>query len=455
MTDFEPGRLPAWLLGAVLLCVAGSGAAQALRPSAELQRSAPSPGVSRTVDFIVSLVNSEPVTNFDVRQRLLRVEQQLAMQGKAMPPREELVPQVLEALVVERAQLQQARELGLRVDDASLLQAEQTIAAQNQLDLDAFRKRVVAEGLDLSRLRTELGNQILLQRLREREIDARVRVSEADIDLFIQERKNGNPETLELNLGHVLILVPEDAGPERVKVLQARAQGVADRLRAGADFAQQAREFSQAPEAASGGQMGLRPVNRLPELFVEATRSLPSGGIAGPLRSAAGFHVLKVMERRLAALPGLSVTQSRARHILLRPGPQLSQAQAEARLQGYRQQILSGQADFERLAREHSQDGSARQGGDLGWVGPGQFVPEFEQVMNALHPGELSQPLASRFGVHLIRLEARREAELSEREQRELARDLVREQKSGDALKAWAEEVRGRAFVEQREAPQL
>lgn len=438
------------------LGVSSLAQAQALRPSAQLQRpataAAPATG---TVDYIVVLVNSEPVTNFDVRQRLLRVEQQLASQGQSLPPREQLLPQVLEQLVVERAQLQQASELGMRVDEATLLQAEQAIAAQNQLDLEAFRRRVVSEGMDLNRLRNELRNQVLLQRLREREVESRVRVSEADIDSFIRERQSANPEAMEINLGHVLIQVPEGASAARVSELQARAQGVADRLRAGADFAEQAREHSESPEAASGGQMGLRSVGRLPELFVEATRSLPTGGIAGPLRSAAGFHVLKVIERRQSAAPDFSVTQSRARHILLRPGPQLNQADAVARLAQFRQQIASGQANFETLARQHSQDGSAREGGDLGWVSPGQFVPEFEQAMNALRPGEMSQPLVSRFGVHLIRLDEQRQVTLSEREQRDLARDLVREQKSEEALKAWSEDVRGRAFVEQREAPQL
>lgn len=450
------GGLSMGLVVGLLLGAWSSVGAQALRPSAQLQRSAAAatPATS-TVDYIVVLVNSEPVTNFDVRQRLLRVEQQLASQGQSLPPREELLPQVLEQLVVERAQLQQAGELGLRVDEATLLQAEQAIAAQNQLDVEAFRRRVVSEGMDLNRLRSELRNQVLLQRLREREVEARVRVSEADIDNFIRERKSASPEALEVNLGHVLIQVPEGANPARVIELQARAQGVADRLRAGADFAVQAREFSESPEAASGGQMGLRSVGRLPELFVDATRSLPTGGIAGPVRSAAGFHVLKVIERRQSGASDLSVTQSRARHILLRPGPQLSQADAVARLTQYRQQIASGQANFETLARQHSQDGSAREGGDLGWVSPGQFVPEFEQAMNALRPGEMSQPLVSRFGVHLIRLDERRQAALSEREQRDLARDMVREQKSEDALKAWTEDVRGRAFVEQREAPQL
>jgi peptidyl-prolyl cis-trans isomerase SurA len=438
----------------MLLTAVPMAQAQGLRPATEMQRPA-AQGTTRTVDFIVALVNSEPVTNFEVRQRLLRLEQQASAQGKALPPRDELVKQVLEQLVVERALLQQATEQGVRVDEAALAQSEQALAAQNQLSVEEFRRRVASEGLDPNKVRSELRSQLLLQRLREREVNARVSVSEADIDAFIRERQNASTEALEINLGHVLIQVPDNAGEDRVRALQTTAQGVAQRLRSGADLAAQAKEFSQGTEAATGGLMGMRPIARLPELFVQATRNLPVGGVAGPLRSAAGFHVLKVVERRQAPLPELSVTQSRARHILLRSSAQLSQEQAIARLAGYRQQIASGQATLEDLARQHSQDGSARQGGDLGWVSPGQFVPEFEQVMNALRPGEMSQPLVSRFGVHLIRLEERRQAELSEREQREIARDLVREEKADDAVNAWTDEVRSRAFVEYRDAPQL
>ena len=457
MTDRPAIRrsgLRALMLSTVLVAASGVASAQALRPSAELQPRAPAPA-TRTVDYIVALVNSEPVTNFEVRQRLLRVEQQFSAQGRALPPREELARQVLEQLIVERALLQQATDMGMRVDEATLAQAEQSLAAQNQLSVEAFRRRASAEGMDLNRLRNELRNQVMLQRLRDREVETRVRVTEADIDRYLAERQAERPQGAEINLGHVLIQVPEGASAERVRELQARAQGVADRLRGGADLAAQAREFSEAPEAASGGQLGLRPVARLPDLFVQATRNLPVGGVAGPLRSAAGFHVLQVVDKRLATLPEFSVVQSRARHILLRPGAQLSQDEAVARLNTFRQQVVAGQARFEDLARQHSQDGSARQGGDLGWVSPGQFVPEFEQVMNALRPGELSQPVVSRFGVHLIRLDERRQTTLSEREQRELVREMVREQKAGDAISAWTEEVRGRAFVEYREAPQF
>ena len=448
-------RRTALVLAVTLLC-AGSLQAQSLRPSSQLNplRSQPATSGPRTVDFIVALVNSEPVTNNEVRQRLLRVEQQLTQQGAALPPRDELARQVLEQLVSERAQIQQAKELGIRVDEAALAQAEQAIAAQNQLSLEDFRRRLAAEGMDSNRVRNELSNQILLQRVREREVEARVQVSESDIDDYIREQRNSTAiSDLQLNLAHVLVLVPEGAEPARVAELQARAQQVADRARAGGEFAALAREFSDAPEKVNGGEFGLRPADRLPGLFVESTRNLRPGEIAGPVRSPAGFHVLKLLEKRQAGLPDVIVTQTRARHILLRVSPPLTAQAASERLSQYRQQIVSGAASFPNLAREHSQDGSAREGGDLGWASPGQFVPEFEEVMNSLKPGEISQPLVSRFGVHLIQVTERRDQQLSQREQREIVRGLLREKKSDEALTSWLRDVRGRAFVEYREAP--
>ncbi len=462
MTDrfFLHIRPPVWLACATLMWSL-SVQAQGLRPAGQLDapRSPPASvgasNVQGTADYIVALVNSEPVTNNEVRQRLVRVEQQMAQQGAAMPPREQLARQVLEQIINERIQIQQANELGITVSEADVTQAEQSIAAQNQLSPEQFRRRLASEGMDINRLRNDLRNQILLQRVRERQVDSRVRVTEADIDDFIREQQGSDVlANLELNLAHILFIVAEGASPERIKELQDKAQGVAERARAGGDFAQLAREFSDAPERVNGGQFGMRPAERLPTLFVDATRSLNVGAVAGPLRSPAGFHILKVLDKRQAGMPDVNVTQTRARHILLRPDGQLSQADAVARLNGWRQQLASGQGSFEALAREHSQDGSASQGGDLGWAGPGQFVPEFEQAMNGLRPGEVSPPLVSRFGVHLIKVEERRQTTLSAREQREIVRGLVREKKTDEALRSWGQDVRGRAFIEYREAPQ-
>ena len=462
MTDRFPVCIrPAIWLACATLLGSLSVQAQGLRPSGQLDlpRNAPASvgaaNVQGTADYIVALVNSEPVTNNEVRQRLVRVEQQLAQQGAPMPPRDQLARQVLEQIINERIQIQQATELGITVSEADVTQAEQSIAAQNQLNPEQFRRRLAAEGVDINRLRNDLRSQILLQRVRERQGDSRVRVTEADIDDFIREQQGSDVlANLELNLAHILFIVPEGASPERIKELQEKAQGVADRARAGADFAQLAREFSSAPERVNGGEFGMRQAERLPSLFVDATRSLSVGAIAGPLRSPAGFHILKVLDKRQAGMPDVNVTQTRARHILLRPDGQLSQADAVSRLNGWRQQLASGQGSFEALAREHSQDGSASQGGDLGWAGPGQFVPEFEQAMNSLRPGEVSAPLVSRFGVHLIKVEERRQTKLSAREQREIVRGLVREKKTEEALRVWAQDVRGRAFIEYREAPQ-
>ena len=440
----------------VPLVVAGVSQAQSLRPSTQL-KSPPAVRADsgpRTVDFIVALVNSEPVTNSEVRLRMLRIEQQLTQQGTPLPPRDVLASQVLEQLVTERTQIQRASEMGIRVDEATLAQAEQSVAAQNKLSLEEFRRRIAAEGLDINRLRNDLRNQILLQRVREREVEARVRVTESDIDDFIREKQSSRDlSQLELNLAHVLVLVPEGASEARIQELQARAQIAADRARSGGDFAALAREFSDAPEGARGGEFGLRPADRLPGLFVDATRSLRVGEIAGPVRSPAGFHVLKLLEKRQAGLPDVVVSQTRSRHILLRTSPQLSAEAAAARLSQYREQILRGEASFPALAREHSQDGSAREGGELGWASPGQFVPEFEAAMNLLKAGEISQPVATRFGVHLIQVEERRQTALGQREQREIVRGLLREKKGEEALVSWTQDVRGRAYVEYRDAP--
>lgn len=406
----------------------------------------------RTIDYIVALVNSEPVTNNEVRQRLLRVEQQMAQQGAALPPREELVRRVLELLVSEKAQLQDAAELGLRVDEATLLQAEQTLAAQNQLSLEAFRQRVVEQGMDLNRFRSELRDQLLLRRVREREAE-RVRVSNAEIDRHIEELVARSPKGAETLLSHVLIKVPESASPEAVQALKARAQSVADRAKAGESFAALAREFSEAPEGASGGSFGWRTANQLPSLFVSSTQNLPVGGVSAPFRSPAGWHVLKVDERRQGVPPELMVVRTRASHILLRVNPQLNQEAALKRLAEMREQVLSGQTTFESLARQFSQDGSASQGGDLGWVTPGQFVPEFEAVMDRLQPGEISQPMMSRFGAHLIRLDDREQVAMTPEQQREAVRNVLRERKVADVLQTWAQDVRARAYVEFRDPP--
>ena len=421
------------------------GATRAPSPSA--------PSVSgtetRAADFILAVVNSEPITNNEVQTRMARIEQQLSRQG-TVPPRNQLERDVLERLISERAQLQLARELDLRPDEAAVDQAATTVARQNQLSLDELKSRLATDGVDYTKFRSDLREELTLVRLREREVDARVKVSEQDIDQFLRDREAQAQTTPELlNMAQILVAVPEKATPEQVSVLQAKAERAVARIRAGEAFSKVASEMSDSPEAASGGELGLRPADRLPTLFVDATRNLPVGGLAGPVRSGAGFHVLKLIEKRRSAAV-TSVMQTRARHILLRLTPQLTEQAAKGKLADFKRRIAAREADFATLARENSQDGSAKEGGDLGWASPGMFVPEFEQTMNQLAPGQVADPLVTRFGVHLIQVLERRETTLSEREQRETVRNIVRTKKIDEAYNQWLQDVRGRAYVEFR-----
>ncbi len=438
--------------------VALPAAGQGLRATPQISvRSIPSVDAGpQAADYIVAVVNSEPITNNEVRRRMVRYEQQLAAQGSPLPPRPQLAREVLDRLITEKAQLQVARETGLKVDDATVDQAEQSVARQNAIEVGELRRRVVAEGLSVDQFREDLRNQILLQRVRDRELQARAKVTELDIDQYLREQQNAsNPALMEMNLAHILVAVPENASEAQVAQAQAKAQQLLERARAGEDFSKLAREGSDAVGAAqNGGVLGMRSADRLPPLFVDAASSLNEGGISGLLRSQAGFHIVKVLEKRELGKTGMSVTQTHARHILLRPNAQMSEAQARQKLADFKRRIAAGQADFATLAQENSQDASARNGGDLGWASPGMFVPEFEEVLNSLKPGEISDPITTRFGVHLIQLMERRQSTLSPKEQREVVRNLVREKKLDEAYVNWTQEVRGRAYVEMREPPQ-
>lgn len=430
----------------------GGGAGGLTAPAPAL---APAPAnASRDANYIVAVVNTEPVTSQEVRTRLLRIERQLSQQGGRLPPRDELARQVLERVIVEKTQLQLAKETGIRVEEVAVDQAEENFARQNEMTVAELRRKVVAEGSTLAQFRDELRQQITLTRLRDRELESRVRLNDLEVDQFIREQQGlSDAADQEINLAMILVEVPENATEAQVQALRQRAEKLLARARAGDDFNQLARENSDAPDRASGGVLGRRTVDRYPQLFVDATKSVRVGAIADLLRSPAGFHILKVLEKSQAGLPSAVVTQSHARHILLRTGPNLTEAAARDRLADIRRRIENGLADFAAVARDISQDGSARAGGDLGWANPGQFVPEFEAVMDALKPGEISAPLISRFGVHLIQLIERRETTLSQREQREIARNLLREKKLDEAYIDWAQEVRARAYVEYREAP--
>lgn len=434
--------------------------AQGLRPTAPAGNGA---AVARATgsgtqqaDFIVAVVNSEPITNNEVRLEVRRVLQQMAQQHLPQPDSQELVRQVLERLINERAQLQLARDVGLRIDTAAIDQAESTVARQNQMDVPELRRRMAQDGGVVSRFRDQLRDQLLLTRLREREVEPRVRVSELDVDQYLREQNSSdNPASQLIQLAQILVAVPDAATPEQLSALQGKARRVLERVRTGEDFATLARELSDAADRSNGGQLGLRTADRYPPVFIQATQNLGVGGVSELVRTGAGFHILKVLDRRSADMPPMTVTQNHARHILLVPSAQLSEAAARNKLSDFKRRIEAGQADFATLARDNSQDASARDGGDLGWASPGQFVPEFDAVMNRLAPGQVSDPLVSRFGVHLIQLIERRQEQLSPSQQREMIRAMLREKKLEEAYETWAQELRARAYVEMRESPQL
>ena len=409
-------------------------------------------------DFIVAVVNSEPITNNDVQTMRLRLERETAARGGERLGSEELNRLALEQLINEKAQLQLARENGIKIEDDAIDQAEMNVASSNQISRDELRKRVAREGLSPATFREQLRTQLTLSKIREREVESRVKVSEQEIDQFLLE-KSSSPRVAgvsEINLGMILVAVPENSTEAEIKVLEQRAQDVVTRARRGEAFAELAKTLSESfDKGAKGGEMGLRSTDRYPELFVQATEKLRVNEIAGPVRSGAGFHILKLLERRDPPPVGLTVTQTHARHILLRASPSMNRDQAVAKLAEVRQQIVSGRVTFARAAQEISQDGSASQGGDLGWAAPGMFVPEFEEVMNRLGPGQVSEPLVSRFGVHIIEVMERRNMALGEREQRDMARAALREKKLEETYVRWVDETRGRAYVEMREPPLL
>jgi len=402
-------------------------------------------------DFIVAVVDSVPITNHEVALRAPLLRDQLKQQGRPVPADSELLRAALERLIVEKALLQNAKETGITIEDEALDQAEQRHAAQAQISLEALHQKVKAEGSSVERLRQTLREQLTLQRLTERNVPSRIKVSDIEINQAIIERQNASMGTNpDIDLGHVLIAVPEKASDTEVAALQAKAQTALANLKRGDDLASVAKEYSNSAERDKGGLMGLRSVNRYPTLFVDAIKNLNVGDVT-LVRSGAGFHVLKLVTKRASSV--VTVTQTHPRHILLRPGGKLSQTTARAQLADYKRQIESGKADFAKLAREYSQDASGPDGGDLGWVSPGMFVPEFEEVMNKLQPGQIADPMVSRFGVHLIQVLERREAPISERELREMARNSLREKKFDETYQLWAQEVRGRAYVEYRDAP--
>ena len=410
------------------------------------------PALAQTADYIAAVVNQELVTAVELQSRLARIRDDAQRSRTTLPPPATLRKQVLDSLIDERVMVTNARENGSRVEEPELDRAVANIAAQNQLTLPQLRERLRQEGQIYAKFRDNIRDQLMVERLREREVSNRIRITDAEIDDVLEKRRIEAGLTPEINVAQILVTIPDGASDAVVEQRRAVAAAAFARVRGGEDFGTVAREVSEDGNRAQGGEIGLRSADRLPDVFVKTVQSLKAGEIAPELlRTGAGFHVLKLVERKEPN--AFSAQQTRARHILLRPSSELTPEAAARRLLQFKAEIQSGKRTFEQLARDNSEDGSAPQGGDLGWASPGTFVPEFEEAMNALPIDGISDPVTTRFGLHLIQVIERRQITLDARQQREQARNVLREQKFDQAFAEWLRDLRGRAYIELRDPP--
>ena len=419
-------------------CMLAAGAAEAQRAPLRL------------LDRIVAVVNNEVITKNELDERIQIVMRQLRTQNVQPPAAEVLERQVLERMIVDRAQLLFARDSGVRIEEAQLDASIARIAQSNNMSVADFRRSIERDSVSFARLREDVRTEMTLARLREREVDAKIQVSDSEIDNFLADAADtGQGEQAEYDVAHVLVRVPEGANPQALERLQGRARAALAQLRAGGEFAKVAVEFSDAPDGLQGGAMGWRTRDRMPELFAEAVERLRPGETSDVLRSPAGFHIIRVVARRGAKVDAPIVEQTRVRHILVRANELQSDVDARRKIIQLRERIAQG-ADFAEIARLNSDDGSAARGGDLGWVHPGDTVPEFESAMRDLADNQLSQPVRSPFGWHLLQVLERKRGELSTDRRRFEARRAIRERKSDEAYEEWLRQLRDRSYIEYR-----
>ncbi len=399
------------------------------------------------LDSIEVIVNDDVITHLELEKRVVSVSKMLQSQKTALPDKSVLERQVLERMITEMLLSQFAKESGLRIDDAQLDKTILRIAQQNKFaTVAAFRAKLEQDGTNFNEFREEIRNEIISVRLREREVDSKLVISENDVDNYLsnQERQEGKGD--ELLLAHILVVVPEQASADKIQNYRGRAEQALAKLRGGASFAQVAAGYSDAQDALKGGELGWRPADRMPPMFADALAKMKPGDVSDVLRSPSGFHIIKLLDRRNKDA-AVVVTQTHARHILIKTSELVSENEAKSRLQEIKPRIYKG-ADFAEEARLHSDDGSASQGGDLGWLSPGETVPEFESAMDALNVGQISGLVQTGFGWHLIQVLERRNTDVSVEQKRLRARNAIRTFKSDEAYQDWLRQLRDRAFVE-------
>ena len=412
------------------------------------------PGESGNVaiDSIVVVVNDDVITQRELSNRIKSVTARMKAQNVQMPDAADLRRQLLERMIVERAQMQMAKEMGVRVDDQQLDRAIGRIAEAQKLTVQDLRNQMEKDGTPYAAFREDIRDEIIMQRLREHEVDAKIQISEAEVDSFLAAEKAAAAEQFEINISQIMVRIPDNATAEVIAQRRARAEEVMRQLRTGADFAKMAATYSDASDALQGGVVGWRQPERLPPVFAEALTKLKPGQVTPIIKSVGAFHILKAVDRRsLAEAQAVAaVQQTHARHILIKVTPTMSAADAKRKLAELKERLDNNAAKFEDLARLVSNDGSAAKGGDLGWLAPGDVTPEFEAAMNNLKVGEVSQPVETSFGLHLIEVLERKSDDVSKERERNNARQAIRERKVEEAAESWQREVRDRAYVEFR-----
>ena len=439
------GKIPSRLLpalGVVLLLFARIACAQA--PAA----AAPSRADANPVplDRVLVIVNDEAITQWDTNEQRRILLQQMKASNITAPSNDILDKQVLERLIIERAVLQYAKETGIRVDDTTVERTILRVAEENKLSPDEFRKVLEREGIPYANYREDIRRQITVQRVRDREVDSKVTVSDAEVDNYlatVASQAGGEDEYL---LSHIYITVPEQASPDVVEASRKRAEQALAEVKSGKDFGEVAAAYSSAPDAPSGGDLGWRTRARLPSVFTDVVRKMKKGDVSGVLRSAGGFHIVKLVDERNRNRATV-VDQTHARHILIKVNEQTSEADAKARIDRLRERLVGG-ASFEDLARANSEDASGAKGGDLGWLSPGDTVPDFEHPMDKLAVNEISQPIRTPFGWHLIQVLGRRKQDVTQERRREEARKAIRQRKSDEQFDEFVRQLRDRTYVE-------
>lgn len=457
-------------LAAALLCALAANdvlaqakpAAPAAKPAAAAPAAKPSTGFlppaasnANVIDSVYVIVNDEVITNREVDRRVNEFVQRARASNMQLPAMDDLRRQAVEAMISERAQLQLAKEMGVRVSDTELDRAIGRIAESQKMSPQDLRNQIEKEGMTYSGFREQIRNEIMMQRLTDHEVDSKIQVSEAEIDTYLAAEKAAAADRVEMDIAQILVRIPENASPEQIAARKARADEVARQLRTGADFAKMAATYSDSPDALKGGAIGWRDPAALPTPIANELQKLKPGQSTAPIRASFGFLILKLNDVRKQAAQqaqaAAAVTQTHARHIMLKVTPTLTEDEARKRLAEYKAKIDAKQATMEDLARQFSQDSSAAKGGDMGWLEPEDTVPEIASVLDTLQPGQVSDVVKSPFGLHIFQLIERKTQDAAKDKERSTARQILTERKRGEALEDWARQVRDRAYVEFRE----